>query len=136
MQFSSRLSIAVHMLLCIEKFHKERKVTSTFLAESVNVNPVIIRKTMGQLQKAGLVKVEAGIGGATLTMPLKNITLGTVFHAVEPEEMLFSFHNPNTECPVGANIHKVLDPHLMMVQQAVEVQLDCVTLADMMKGIK
>ena len=45
MQFSSRTTIAVHILLCTVLFEKDYKITSDFLAGSVNVNPVIIRKT-------------------------------------------------------------------------------------------
>ena len=63
MQISSRFTIAVHIFACIEAFGDQHKLTSDFLAGSVNVNPVIIRKTMSQLQKAGLIKVARGTGG-------------------------------------------------------------------------
>ena len=103
MQFSSRLPIAVHILLCIEHFQGQYKTTSEFLAGSVNVNPVIIRRTLGQLKKAGLVEVEAGVGGARLAKAPEDITLLEVFSAVEgADEELFRFHeHPNPECPVG-----------------------------------
>ena len=38
MQISSRFTLAIHIFVCIDVFGKERKVTSTFLAESTNVN--------------------------------------------------------------------------------------------------
>ncbi|MDD6945709.1 MAG: transcriptional regulator, partial [Ruminococcus callidus] len=41
MQFSSRLTIATHILLCIEIFKDDYKITSNFLAGSIHVNPVI-----------------------------------------------------------------------------------------------
>ena len=44
MQISSRFTIATHMLVIIALKGKESKVTSDFLASSVGVNPVIIRK--------------------------------------------------------------------------------------------
>mgnify|MGYP002627072790 CR=1 FL=1 len=59
MQFSTRLPVAVHILLCIDVFEGQYKTTSTFLADSVGVNPVIVRNTLGQLKTAGLVRVEA-----------------------------------------------------------------------------
>ena len=59
MQFSFRMPVAVQILLCIAKFDGVFKTTSTFLASSVQVNPVIIRKTLGQLKAAGLVEVAA-----------------------------------------------------------------------------
>jgi len=133
MQFSSRLPIAVHILLAIVEFEGKEKTTSTFLAGSVNVNPVIIRNTLGQLKTAGLVTVKAGEGGASLAKKPKDITLMDVFNAVEKEEMLFHFHeNPNPLCPVGRNIHAVLDDRLIKVQQAMEKELASVTLKDVL----
>ena len=69
----------------------KKKTTSTFLAGSVNVNPVIIRNTLGQLKSAGLVNVKAGEGGASLAKNPENISLLDVFDAVEKEESLFHF---------------------------------------------
>ena len=102
MQISSRFTIAIHTLTCISIFQGEHKVTSEFLARSVNVNPVIIRKVLGQLKNAELVQVQRGSGGATLAKPLVEITLLDVFNAVESIEnqQLFSFHDqPNPDCP-------------------------------------
>lgn len=108
MQFSSRLPVAVHILLAIFEFEGKEKTTSTFLAGSVNVNPVIIRNTLGQLKAAGLVTVKAGEGGAFLAKKPKEITLLDIFDAVEKDESLFHFHeNPNPECPVGKTVHAV-----------------------------
>lgn len=46
MQITSRLTIAVHTLLLIERFCGERKVTSDLIAASVQVNPVVIRRIL------------------------------------------------------------------------------------------
>jgi len=51
MQVSSRFTIAIHIFACIDYFQKDYKITSDFLASSVNVNPVIIRKIMSQLRR-------------------------------------------------------------------------------------
>lgn len=132
MQFSSRLPIAVHILLAIVEFDGKEKTTSTFLAGSVNVNPVIIRNTLGQLKAAGLVTVKAGEGGASLAKEPKDITLTDVFDAVEKEETLFHFHdNPNPDCPVGKNIHAVLDRRLFAIREAMREQMESITLQDL-----
>ena len=55
MQISSRFTLAVHILLCLDTFRDQYKVTSEFLAGSTNVHPVMIRKLLGQLKTAGLV---------------------------------------------------------------------------------
>lgn len=132
MQFSSRLPIAVHILLAIVEFEGKEKTTSVFLAGSVNVNPVIIRNTLGQLKAAGLVTVKAGEGGASLAKNPKDITLTDIFDAVEKEEELFHFHeNPNPECPVGKNVHAILDNRLLAIQSAMREQMKSVTLQDL-----
>ena len=74
MQISSRFTIAIHMLTCMETFKDEYKVTSDFLADSINVNPVVIRRILSQLRDAGLVQVKRGTGGAVAAKPLKEIT--------------------------------------------------------------
>ena len=129
MQFSSRLTIATHILLCIEIFKDDYKVTSNFLAGSINVNPVIVRNILGLLSSAGIVEIKAGIGGASLAKSPDEITMLDVFKAVEKEEALFHFHeNPNPHCPVGRNIHAILDRRLDAVQNAMEQQLQSVSL--------
>lgn len=133
MQISSRFTLAVHIFACIDTFKDEYKVTSDFLAGSTNVNPVIIRKILVQLKAAGLVQVARGSGGAVIAKPLNEITFLDIYRAVECVEHgeLFHFHeNPSTVCPVGRNIHRILDDKLMRVQQAMEKELASITLED------
>lgn len=134
MQISSRFTIAIHMLACMEVFKDEYKITSDFLASSINVNPVIIRKILLQLKDAGLIEVKRGPGGAAIAKPLNEITFFDVYRSVDciEENMLFHFHeNPNPDCPVGKNIHQVLDNKLLRIQAAMERELKSITLADM-----
>lgn len=133
MQISSRFTIAVHIFALIEAFGRHKKLTSDFIAGSVNVNPVVIRRTMSQLKAAGLITVARGTGGITVARPLDRITLLDVFRAVDCVESagLFHFHeNPNALCPVGRNIHRILDGRLSAAQQALEAELARTTLAD------
>ncbi len=139
MQISSRFTIAIHMLTCMEAFKDERKVTSEFLAASINVNPVVIRRILSQLKEAGLIEVKRGTGGAAPAKPLEEITFLDVYRAVEciGDNTLFHFHeNPNPDCPVGRNIHKILDGRLLKVQQAMERELQGMTMADVMADLK
>ena len=53
------------------------------------------------------------------------------------ENTLFHFHeNPNPDCPVGRNIHKILDGRRLKVQQAMERELQGMTMADVMADLK
>lgn len=136
MQISSRFTIAVHVLIAIETFKNDRKVTSGFLASSANVNPTVIRRLLQQLKKADIVTVRRGSGGADTGRPLDEITLLDVYNAVEPVEngQLFHFHeNPNELCPVGRNIHRIMDYRLEEIQSAMEEKMRTVTIADVMK---
>lgn len=131
MQISSRFTLAIHILSCVDTFSRDQKVTSDFLAASTNVNAVIVRKILSQLKSAGLVEVARGTGGTTITKPLSEITFLDVYRAVEciEEDTLFHFHeNPNSKCPVGRNMHKVLDSKLVQVQNAMEQELASITL--------
>lgn len=132
MKITSRLTVAVHILLAIDRLGNQYKMTSDFLASSVNVNPVVIRRTLSGLKAAQLVDVKAGSGGATLKRDAKEITLYDVYTAMGCiGDGLFHFHeNPNPNCPVGKNIHAVLDMHLFNAQTAMENELKKVTLAD------
>lgn len=139
MQISSRFTLAIHIFACIDTFGNKYKVTSDFLAGSTNVNPVIIRKLLGQLKGAGLIQVARGTGGTTVTKPLEEITFLDIYHAVECVENgeLFHFHeNPNPNCPVGKNIHHILDNKLLQVQNSLEKELASITLADVKKDTK
>ena len=136
MQISSRFTIAIHILACIDTFEKDYKITSDFLASSVNVNPVIIRKILSQLKSAKIVDVQRGSGGASIIKPVEEITFLDIYNAVECIENgeLFHFHeNPKLKCPVGRNIHNVLDNKLLQVQNALEKELKKITLADIIK---
>ena len=139
MQISSRFTIALHIFTCVETFKDDYKVTSDFLASSINTNPVIIRKILSQLKNAGLITVARGTGGIAPTRPISEITFYDVYQAIEPVENgdLFHFHEaPNLECPVGRNIHSLLDDKLKAIQDAMEAEMKKYTVADLDAGLK
>ncbi len=127
-QISSRFSIAVHILSYVSCMPEQ--CTGDDIADSVNCNPVIVRKIMGMLKKAGLVEVRAGIGGAHLTKSPEEITLLDVYRAVDVTEdnQLFGFHNPVPACPVGHAVNTELSMHLKAAQDAMEQRLNQVTI--------
>ena len=139
MQISSRFTIALHIFTCIETFKNDYKITSDFLAGSINTNPVIIRKILTQLKNAGLITVARGTGGISPTRPLKEISFYDVYQAIEPVENgdLFNFHSsPNPQCPVGKNIHALLDGKLKAIQLAMENEMKKYTLDDLRIGMQ
>ena len=132
MQIKSKFTAAVHILACIDIFGDQMRVTSDFLSGSTGVNAVIVRNVLGQLRYAGIVETRQGSGGAHLAKALDEITLYDIYKAVDcvDDEGLFHFHeNPNAECPVGRNIHRVMDGRLEAAQAALENELKSTTLA-------
>lgn len=139
MQISSRFTIALHILTCVETFRGQYKVTSDFLASSINTHPVVVRKILGQLSRAGLITVARGTGGIEIARALTDVTFYDVYQAVGAVEdnTLFHFHeNPNPRCPVGSNIHTLLDEKLRAVQQAMEDKMREFTIADLCTEIE
>jgi len=127
---SSRFSVAVHILTLLE-LHKSGRITSELIAGSVNTNPVVIRRMMSLLNKAGLIHSSPGVAGAILVRPLHEITLLDVYRAVQVgvQEELFAIHeNPNPACIVGKNIQSTLETNFAKAQQAMEQELARVTL--------
>jgi Rrf2 family protein len=139
MQISSRFTIGLHILTAIDMFQKDYKVTSDFLAGSIRTNPVVVRKILGQLKKAGLIHSSQGVAGITMAKPLEEISFYDVYSAIEPVEDgdLFRFHDdPNPDCPVGRNIHELLDGKLREIQSAMEEKMRGYTLADLHNGLE
>jgi len=133
MKISSRFSIAVHVLSLLA-ITPSAHHTSEWIAGSVGTNPVIIRRVLGQLKKAGLVTVRAGSGGARLVKGLGEIALLDVYRAVDvvAEGKLFHIHEePNPQCEVGANIQAVLELLLTRAQEAMEGVLAGITMEEL-----
>lgn len=139
MQISSRFTVALHIFTCVDTFKDDYKVTSDFLAGSIGTNPVIIRKILTQLQGAGLITVARGTGGIEPTRELSEVSFYDVYQAIEPLEGgdLFRFHeSPNPQCPVGRNIHKLLDEKLQAIQNAMEDEMKKYTIEDLRTGMQ
>ncbi|TKI83936.1 Rrf2 family transcriptional regulator [Bacillus mycoides] len=138
MKISSRFSIAVH-ILSILKNNPSSVCTSDYMAESVNTNPVVIRKITSYLKQAEFVYVKRGPGGAGLLKDLHEITLLDVYHAVNvvEEDKLFHFHEqPNPDCPIGANIQAVLEVILIQAQSAMEEVLRNITMGQLFESLQ
>lgn len=138
MQISSRFTISLHIFTAMDVFGKDHKITSDFLAGSIGTNPVIIRRLLSQLKNAGLITVARGTGGCEPTRPLKDITFYDVYKAVDSveDETLFHIHDhPNPKCPVGRNIHALLDDKLLDIQTAMENEMKKHTVAELHDGI-
>lgn len=135
MAMSTKLSVATHILVLIQNGPPEL-VTSEYLAASINTNPVVVRRLMSQLKKAGLIYAAPGMSQNRLAKPDDQISLYDIYQAVELEQEFFNIHkNPNPDCLVGKNIQGVLEDQYQQVQQVMEEELKTITLAKVTKEI-
>lgn len=94
---------------------------------------------MGNLKEAGIIDISQGKSGITLVKKLDEITFYDVYKAVDcvNDEGLFHFHeNPSPQCPVGKNIHALLDDKLKRIQTAMEDEMRKYTIADLRTGMQ
>lgn len=107
-------------------------VPSAEIAESVDTNPVVIRRLLSALVKTRLVTAQKGAsGGFSLATTAQNISLRDIYRAVEPEPSHGLAHfAPNTKCPVGARIESILQGVFVKAQACMEAELAKVSLAD------
>lgn len=128
---NSRFAVSVHILAYLA-FRKDVAVPSAEIASSVDTNPVVIRRLLAGLVKAGIVVAHKGAsGGFTLASPATNISLLNIYRAVEPHPTHgMSRFAPNHRCPVGARIEQILGNVFTKAQAAMEAELGRVTLAD------
>lgn len=134
---SCRFAFAVH-ILAVLAHHRGCGVTSDVLAGSVNTNPVVVRRILSSLRRAGLVCCAKGCGGgATLCREPESIALDEIYRAIEPQRSLAGKrHHPNLHCPVGRQIKRVLEEVYSSAQCALEASLAERTLADALQNLE
>lgn len=107
---NTRFATAIHIMTILGN-HPEEWHTSDWLAGSINVNPVIIRKEISVLREAGLVESRKGKeGGCRLTKNPEEIDISEIYLAVKNSEILGKKNqNPNPKCEIGKEINQNLD---------------------------
>lgn len=126
--------MAVHIMTALAFLGE--KATSEVLSNTVNTNPVVIRRLLGELARAGLVRAERGqSGGFSLARNATTISLLDIYRAVMTDTELMPLHeNPeNRKCPVSCKVRSALSAHLDRAQSIYERELQKVMLADIEK---
>lgn len=137
MPTSSKFAVAVHVLTLLA-WAGDEPLKSGYVAASVNTNPVVIRRILCALARAGLVTSRTGAtGGTRLARPAREITLREVYRAVEPRD-IFGAHSqpPSGDCPVGGNIEAVLSKILGEVDTALDAVLERLTIETVRQSVK
>lgn len=106
---NTRFATVIHILTILAKCPNEL-LSSDWIAESINVNPVIVRKELGALQELGWVSSRKGKdGGTRLNISSDLITLADIYGTVKNSEVLGKPNlSPNPKCPIGKDINMKL----------------------------
>lgn len=108
MAANSQFSMALHVLTLLARA-KGISLKSDRIAQSVNTNPVVIRRLLGQLSNAELVTSQSGArGGTRLARAAEDIRICEVYSAVCCGGVFALHPSPNQDCPVGRGIDTVL----------------------------
>ncbi len=138
MHTNARFAVAVHILTFIAVRSQEiPSITSAMIAESVDTNPVVIRRILGTLRQANLVHSQPGTGGGwVLAESADAITLLQIYRAVQ-DTPLFAVHQhpPNSRCDVGRNMIDVLNVYFTQAENAIEKQLEQITIDQVSRTI-
>ena len=135
---ATRFAVAIHILLLLACRRHEGPATSQLISQSVNTNPVVVRRITGQLSRAGLVRVRRGPGGAELMRPPEKITLCDIWQAMNTGKtgpMLPVHAAPNLDCPIGREVQAVLGRAFASVEAAMRDALAKTTLAGLMMAM-
>jgi DNA-binding IscR family transcriptional regulator len=126
---ATRFAVAVHILLLLAAL-PPAEATSARIAQSVNTNPVVVRRITRLLARAGLVHSRRGAPGAALTRPAAAITLADVWAAVRGDAPLIALHeHPNAQCRIGCRVNAVLEPAFAEAEAALVARLSRTSLA-------
>ncbi|MCD2513364.1 Rrf2 family transcriptional regulator [Comamonas endophytica] len=131
MRSDSRLSRMLHVLLHMAR--QEAPFTSEQLARMLDTNPVVVRRTMAGLKKAGYVQSEKGHGGGwKLSCDLAKVSLLDIHEAVGgPRIFAIGNTTDNPECGVEKVVNAALDDALAQAQALLVKRLAAVKLGDL-----
>jgi Rrf2 family protein len=126
---NSRFSISIHILTLLARAEGEL-LSSDFMAGSININPVLVRKELIHLRKNKMVCSREGKnGGYWLTKAAADIRLADVYRTVHAGSLLGKSKNkPNPNCVVGRQMNIHLDNLYNDAEKALLGQLEKVTL--------
>ena len=131
MRNDTRLSRMLHVLIHMSRH--DRPATSDNIAEMLNTNPVVVRRTMALLKEKGYVRSEKGHrGGWTLAKPLADITLLDIHKALGSSSLFaIGLSTDHPECLVEQTVNAALTEAFDAAQALLLKRLESVTLAEL-----
>ena len=128
---NTQFAVAVHVLTYLAGAADGRAVRSEELAEGANVSPVYVRRVLGPLRAAGLVRARRGPnGGWHLAEPGGLVTLDRVWSVIQNGDPVLGLHGPDPECATGRRVQAGLVALDRAVAESVIATLGGVTVGE------
>jgi Rrf2 family protein len=125
----ARLTRVSHVL--VHMAGHDGMASSDVIAQKLGTNPVVVRRMMGLLRNAGLVRSVAGPGGGwQLTRNLEEIDLLAVHRALQTSVFAIDAGTAMTACKVEHAAQAAIGGALEVAAHALEQALAQITLAD------
>jgi DNA-binding IscR family transcriptional regulator len=136
MKSDSRLSAILHTVLHMAE--ARRPMTSAELAQHMNTNPVVVRRAMAGLRKAGIVRSEKGRGGGwEISADLGQVTLRQVHDAIgAPPLLAAGIRLEHPACLVEQAVNRALQPAFAEAEALLAERFSAVTLAELAADFK
>ena len=117
---NTRFATLIHILTLLAKSPGEW-LNSEWIAQSIGVNPVVVRRELKVLQDLGWVVSKKGKdGGTMLDVSSCEISMADIYNAVKNVNVLGKKNEcSSTKCPVGKDINKALEELFMETDSAV-----------------
>ena len=130
MRHDSRLSRMLHVLIHMDRHNGS--ATSEKIAQMLNTNPVVVRRTMAGLREVGYVRSEKGHGGGwTLARPLEEISLLDIHRALgSPEVFAIGLAIDHPDCLVEQSVNAALREAFTEAEAFLVSRFASVTIAD------
>ncbi|MGS0528010.1 RrF2 family transcriptional regulator [Zobellia nedashkovskayae] len=128
----SQFSISLHIMALLA-LYPEEWLSSTIIAGSLNINPVLVRKEITVLKSGDLIESKEGKnGGVRLLKNANKISLSDIFRLVKGEGNVLSFssNEPNPACRVGKKINKNLATIMDNIDNSIVNELKKYTLEE------
>ncbi|MBN9285680.1 MULTISPECIES: Rrf2 family transcriptional regulator [Flavobacterium] len=128
---SGKFAITTHILTLLAKFPEEY-LASDYIAGSLNIHPVLVRKEIANLKKNHLVESREGkYGGTKLLKSPEAISMEEIFNITfEKVNFGFSKNDPNPLCPVGKQINTNLTHLYDDINDSIISKLKTISLAE------
>lgn len=126
---NSRFATLIHILTILAK-NPGQWLSSDWIAASIQINPVMVRKELGVLKELGWVTSKKGVhGGAMLQVCSREISIAEIYKVVKTTNVLGKKNDcDGSRCSVGNGINNRLETLFEEIDEIVLEALETRTL--------